>query len=88
MKERSVWHRGSNQTQACRMPDDTPGVNLKGYFQDKKGKEATPVSTRSSGHKFGPPPRIESNVAQRKGHSRGNAAKKSKPEEGNSSDDE
>ena len=74
--------------ETCRMPDDTPGVNLKGYFQDKKGKEATPVSTRSSEHRFGPPPRIESNVAQRKGHSRGNAAKKSKPEEGNSSDDE
>ena len=57
------------------MPDDTPGVNLQGYFQDKKGKEAQPVS-RGSRHEFGPPPKIASNAAQRKGDGKGKAGKK------------
>ena len=69
------------------MSDDTPGINLKGYFQEKKGKGAVPVS-RNAEHKFGPPPKVESNAAQRKGHGKGRVAKKLKPEEGSSSDDE
>ncbi len=58
------------------MPDDTPGINLQGYFQDKKGKEAQPVN-RGSRHEFGPPPKIASNAAQRKGDGKGKAGKKS-----------
>ena len=61
------------------MPDDTPGINLQGYFQDKRGKEAQPVS-RGSKHEFGPPPNVKSNAAQRKG-SGAKASKKSKSEE-------
>jgi hypothetical protein len=53
--------------ETCRMPDDTPGVNLHGYFQDRKGKQATPVS-RGSRPDFGPPPTC--NVAQRKSSSK------------------
>jgi hypothetical protein len=63
--------------ETCRMSDDTPGINLQGYFQDKKGKEAQPVS-RGSKHEFGPPPKIASNAAQRKGDGKGKASKKSK----------
>ena len=62
------------------MSDDTPGINLQGYFQDKKGKEAQPVS-RGSKHEFGPPPKIASNSAQRKGDGKGKAGKKSKGDE-------
>ena len=62
------------------MPDDTPGINLQGYFQDKKGKGAQPVS-RGSKHEFGPPPKVASNAAQRKGDGKGKASKKSKGED-------
>ena len=67
------------------MPDDTPGINLQGYFQDKKGKEAAPVS-RGTKHEFGPPPNVKSNAAQRKGSGKGSfPGKKSK--EGDSEGD-
>jgi hypothetical protein len=70
------------------MSDDTPGINLKGYFQEKKGKGATPVS-KNPEHKFGPPPKVECNAAQRKGQSKsGKAAKKSKQEDSSSSDEQ
>jgi hypothetical protein len=70
------------------MSDDTPGINLKGYFQDKKGKNAAPIS-KNSEHKFGPPPKIESNAAQRKGQGKGGkTAKKSKSDDSSSSDDQ
>ena len=65
------------------MPDDTPGINLNGYFQDKKGKDATPVS-KGSKHEFGPPP--TSNAAQKKGSSK--ASKASKKSKGDESDGE
>ncbi len=71
----------------CRMPDETPGINLKGYFQDKKGKEAAPVS-KNSQHKFGPPPKVESNAAQRKGEGKGKAGKRPKKDEEGTSDED
>ncbi len=66
------------------MSDD----NLKGYFQEKKGKGAVSVS-KNPEHKFGPSPKIESNAAQRKGQGKGGkAAKKSKSEDSSSSDEQ
>ena len=67
------------------MPDDTPGINLQGYFQDKKGKEAAPVS-RGTKHEFGPPPNVKSNAAQRKGNGKGSSSGK-KSKEGDSEGD-
>jgi hypothetical protein len=69
------------------MPDDKPGINLQGYFQDKKGKEAQPVG-RGSKHEFGPPPKIASNAAQRKGDGKGKAGKKSKDDKDGTESDE
>ena len=57
------------------MPDDTPGLNLQGYFQDKKGRAATPIS-KSSRHEFGPPPRVTSNAAQRRGNGKASSSSK------------
>ena len=73
--------------ETCRMPDDTPGINLKGYFQDKKGGSAAPVS-KSLKHEFGPPPSgPRSNAAQKKGEGKKSspAGKKAK---GGSSEEE
>ncbi len=64
------------------MPDETPGINLQGYFQEKKGKGATPVS-KATRHEFGPPPEVHSNAAQRKGSGKASkAGKKSKGGDG------
>jgi hypothetical protein len=71
--------------ETCRMPDDTPGVNLQGYFQDKKGKDATPIS-RSSRHEFGPPPNVKSNAAQRKGSGKGSPHGKKAKAQGDGSE--
>jgi hypothetical protein len=68
------------------MPDDTPGINLQGYFQDKKGKNASPVSKLKDVvhmHDFGSPP-VRMNVAQKKGN--GKESKKSKKSKGEDSD--
>jgi hypothetical protein len=68
------------------MPDDTPGINLKGYFQEKKGKNATPIS-KGQKHEFGPPPtEIKSNAAQKKGGGKTSQANK-KSKEGDSEGD-
>ena len=70
------------------MPDDTPGINLQGYFQDKKGKEAAPVS-RGTKHEFGPPPNVKSNAAQRKGSGKGSSSgKKAKAQSDGSESEE
>jgi hypothetical protein len=57
------------------MPDDTPNINLKGYFQEKKGKDAGPIS-KNPKHEFGAPPVPACNSAQRKGS--GKTSKESK----------
>ena len=66
------------------MPDDTPGINLQGYFQDKKGKNASPVSKLKDVvhmHDFGSPP-VRMNAAQKKGSGKEpRAGKKSKGDE-------
>jgi hypothetical protein len=69
------------------MPDDTPGLNLQGYFQDKKGKTATPVS-KGSRHEFGPPPSVTSNAAQRKGNGKGSSSSKKAKAQGDGSESE
>ena len=73
--------------ETCRMPDDTPGINLQGYFQDKKGKTAAPISKNLkhvvSMHDFGSP-QVRFNVAQKKGN--GKESKKSKKSKGEDSD--
>ena len=75
--------------ETCRMPDDTPDINLKGYFQEKKGKNATPIS-KSQKHEFGPPPtEVKSNVAQKKGGGKTSQTnKKSKDEDSDGDSDE
>jgi hypothetical protein len=67
--------------ETCRMPDDTPGINLQGYFQDKKGKGATPIS-RGPRHPFGSPPEVHSNAAQRRGSGKASTASKRSKEDG------
>jgi hypothetical protein len=78
-----------HMAETCRMMDDVPGVNLQGYFQDKKGRDAAPVG-RGPRHEFGPPTSIKSNLAQRTGQGKASQAKRDQsdgPAEG-ASDDE
>ena len=68
------------------MPDDTPGITLKGYFQEKKGKNAAPIS-KAQKHEFGPPPTVvKSNTAQKKGGGKTSQTNK-KPKEEDSDGD-
>jgi hypothetical protein len=73
--------------ETCRSPDNTPGINLKGYYQE--AKVDTPPVSRKNSHEFGPPPSVQSNAAQRKGQGKGSkATKKPKHDESSSSDNE
>ena len=70
----------AHTAETCRSPDDTPGINLKGYYQEAKGN-AAPVSRKGLTHQFGAPPaRLHSNAAERKGR-RGGKANRMKPGE-------
>jgi hypothetical protein len=76
-------HHG-HTAETCRSANDTPGINLKGYYQEAKG-DATPVSRRDS-HQFGPPPaKVHSNAAERRGKGK---VKKAKAGDDSSDDSE
>ena len=49
----------------CKKPDDTPGLNLKGYYQENKGKNAGPV--RGGGPKPNLAVHVQNNVAAKRG---------------------